>query len=55
MFLRIDGSDATFDDNFFDVDGGERVVVHVSAPGMARQDVEKRLKVMSLADAFATK
>jgi beta-mannosidase len=52
VYLSLDGADALFSDNFFDVDAKGRVEVRVETPGLTLEDVRKRLRVRSLADAF---
>ncbi len=52
VYLGVDGADAEFDDNFFDVDPGGRVAVRAAVPGMSVDELRRRLRVRSLADAF---
>jgi beta-mannosidase len=52
VHLSFEGADALFSDNFFDVDAKSRVEVRVETPGLTVDEVRKRLRVRSLADAF---
>ncbi len=52
VYLGVDGADVDFDDNFFDVDPGGRVTVRATAHGMSADELRRRLRVRSLADAF---
>jgi beta-mannosidase len=52
VYLALEGADGSFSDNFFDVMPGGRAEVTVEGSKLSADEVRKRLRVRSLADAF---
>lgn len=52
LYLSLDGAEGHFVDNFFDLVPGEPVEVAIEGKGLTPEEVRRRLRIRSLADAF---
>jgi beta-mannosidase len=53
IWLKMEGVDVIFDDNFFDLPAGRSVQVGMPAlPGLSLEDVRARLSMTSLIDSY---
>ena len=53
VWLKLEGVDVIFEDNFFDLPAGRSVKVRVQAlPGWSVEDVRARLSLSSLVDSY---